>query len=182
MKGIVFVHFIEMVDKRFSIEVTERLLETSALSSGGIYTTVGTYDFEEMVSLLTNLSKIVGVPVDQLLKEFGRYLFEVFVKHFPAFFDGIHSTFDFLPQVHSYVHLEVRKLYSDAELPVFTCQFTEPGVLHMKYESTRNLQDLAEGLIAGCIEHFGETLKVERKTLEGKQPATLFIISKQQIS
>ena len=178
MKGLVFVHFLEMVDKRFSIEVSERLIQTSDLPSKGIYTTVGTYDFGEMAALVTNLSRITGIPVSELLKEFGRYLFGVFVKYFPAFFEGINSTFEFLPQVHSYVHLEVEKLYADAELPVFTCDDSDPDKLLMTYKSTRNLPDLAEGLMLGCIEHFGEELTVSRKTPEGDQQATLFIISK----
>lgn len=182
MKGIVFVQFLEMVDEKFSMEVSERLIENSDLPSKGIYTTVGTYDVAEMVSLVTNLSKITAIPVPELLREFGRYMFGGFVKHFPAFFEGVNSTFEFLPRVDSYVHLEVRKLYSDAELPEFTCDFPDPDTFHMTYRSSRHLQDLAEGLILGCIEHFGEHLAVSRKTPEGDPQATLFIVSRQRTS
>jgi hypothetical protein len=55
IKGIVFVEFIEMVDNQFSLEMSERLIEMTDLPSKGVYTSVGTYDFNEMLTLF-------GVP------------------------------------------------------------------------------------------------------------------------
>ena len=40
MKGIVFSEFIDMVDDKFSIEMSERLIDEVELPSGGAYTTV----------------------------------------------------------------------------------------------------------------------------------------------
>jgi len=177
MKGLVFVEFIEMVENGFSIEMSDRLIEMSDLPSNGIYTSVGTYDPQEMVTLVGNLSTLTGIPASDLLKNFGRYLFKRFVESFPNFFKGITSSFVFLSQVNSYVHLEVRKLYEDAELPTFECTSPVSGQLQMKYQSKRNLPDLAEGLILGCIDYYGEQLEVERKSIPGNPLATLFIIS-----
>ncbi len=44
--------------------------------------------------------------------------YHLIVTTFPAFFVRITSTFEFLPQVESYVHLEVRKLYPEVEKAV----------------------------------------------------------------
>ncbi len=38
-----------MVEDRFSLEIAERLIEESNLDSRGIYTSVGTYDYQEIV-------------------------------------------------------------------------------------------------------------------------------------
>ena len=83
---------------------------------------------------------------------------------------------EFLPSVENYVHLEVLKLYPDAELPFFSCTSPEPGMMIMTYRSKRNLPDLAEGLILACIDHFDESLLVRRETIEGDPPETRFII------
>ena len=176
MKGVVFTEFMEMVEGRFPVETCEKLIEESNLRSNGVYTSVGTYDHNEMVTLVTNLSALVGVPVPDLLKEFGRHLFKHFVTKFPGFFDNITSTFEFLPRVESYVHLEVRKLYPDAELPTFISDFPQPGQLNMTYRSIRNFPDLAEGLILGCIEHFGEQIEIKRESLPENPSAVLFTI------
>jgi hypothetical protein len=176
MKGKLFTEFFELVDDRFSFETSERLIEMSHLPSEGIYTAVGTYDSQEMATLVSNLSTLTGVPVPDLLKEFGRHLFKRFLTSFPDFFEGITSSLEFLPRVDSFVHLEVRRLYPDAKLPSFTCTKPKPGAMLMTYRSKRRLSDLAEGLILACIDHFGESLVVRRETDRNDPTETRFVI------
>ena len=178
MKGIVFTEFFEFVEGRFSPEIAEQLIEQSTLPSQGIYTSVGTYDHGEMVTLVSTLATISEIGVPDLLKEFGRHLLKQFVIKFPPFFDGISSTFEFLPKVDSFVHVEVKKLYPDAELPTFSCVFPISDQLQMTYVSDRNLPDLAEGLILGCMEYFGEQIEVVRSAVAGNPRATLFTMTR----
>ncbi len=180
MKGIVFSEFLDMVEDKFSIETTERLIDEVKPPSGGAYTTVGTYDPQEMVDLVAKLSEITSISVPDLLKTFGRHLLMRFVEIFPDFFEGVTSALDFLPLVESYVHLEVKKLYNDAELPSFTCVSPNPGRLEMTYRSVRNLPDLAEGLILGTVDHFNERVEVRRESIPEDPSAELFIITKLQ--
>lgn len=180
MKGMVFTEFFEFMDDRFSYETTERIIEMSHLPSEGIYTSIGTYDHHEMVTLVSNLSNLTGLSGAELLKSFGQYLFKRFLTSFPAFFEGINSSLEFLPRVNDVVHIEVRKLYADAELPTFSCEVSQPGSMAMIYSSSRNMADLAEGLILGCIEHYGESLKVRRENLLESTPRTIFFITPKQ--
>jgi hypothetical protein len=178
MKGVVFTEFFEFVEGRFSPDIADQLIEGATLPSKGIYTSVGTYDHGEMVTLVTNLSVISKIGVPDLLKAFGQHLLQQFVIKFPPFFSRTTSTFEFLPKVDSFVHVEVKKLYPDAELPTFSCNFPTPDQLQMTYESDRHLPDLAEGLILGCLEHFGEQMEVVRKSVPGNPRATLFTITR----
>lgn len=89
MKGVVFTGFFEFVESRFSPEIAEQLIEISTLSSQGIYTSVGTYDHGEMVTLITNLAGLSGSGASDLLKKFGQYLLRQFVIKFPPFFTGV---------------------------------------------------------------------------------------------
>ena len=177
MKGIVFSEFFNMVDERFSIEMSERLIDEVKPSSGGAYTTVGTYDTQEIVDLVVKLSEITKISTPDLLKEFGRYLLGRFAKTFPQFFREETSTLEFLSKVESYVHLEVKKLFSDTELPSFTCVSPFLGRLEMEYRSTRNFQDLAEGLILGTADHFNEHIEVKRESIPEDPSAELFIVT-----
>jgi len=180
MKGIVFSEFLDMVDDKFSIEMSERLIDEVNPPSGGAYTTVGTYDSQEIVDLVAKLSEFSSIPVPDLLKAFGRHLLKRFVVMFPEFFEEATSTLNFLPKVESYVHLEVKKLYNDAELPSFTFATPHPGRLEMTYRSSRNLPDLAEGLIQGTADHFNERIEVKRSSLPEDPSVELFIIIKLQ--
>ncbi|MFC4304958.1 heme NO-binding domain-containing protein [Cohnella boryungensis] len=165
VKGIVFTNFIEMVEQKFSLEVADGIITDAALPSGGSYTTVGTYSHTEMIRLVSELGKRTGVPVSDLIRTFGEYLFEQLVDLFPHFIDTNRSVFDFLPKVDSYIHAEVRKLYPDAELPSFSYEVSGPDRFVMVYRSARPFADLAEGLINGCIAYYGEPIEMFREEL-----------------
>lgn len=181
MKGIVFTEFLEMVEEKFSPELCDRMIEQAGTDSQGVYTSVGTYDYKEMVAMVGALSALTNVPVPELLKAFGRHLLGRFVVTFPQFFEGMSSTFEFLPKVESLVHMEVRKLYPDAELPTFSFAKSEPGRMEMTYRSSRGFADVAEGLILGTMDHFGESLKLERTDLNEAKTAAIFTITDPQL-
>ena len=82
----------------------------------------------------------------------------------PAFFSGVDSAFTFLASIDGHIHVEVRKLYPDAELPRFECRMLGPSQMEMIYTSSRPFADLAEGLIVGCAKHFGQPMTIERST------------------
>ena len=177
MKGIVFTELLKMVEDAHGYDMVDTIIEKSDLPSGGVYTAVGTYDHTEAVSLVVNLSKETGAPVPDLLKAFGNHLFNVLAGAYPSFLEGAEDELDFLESVENYIHVEVRKLYPDAELPNFTCTRPHSDTqLHMIYESGRHLEDLCEGLIRGSLVHFKSEATIERSAL--KDGRELFIITK----
>lgn len=180
MKGIVFTEFIEMVEDKFSIQVADRLLDECDLPSGGIYTAVGTYDHHEIVSMVVKLSEISGIPVPGLINAFGQYLFPRFHALYPNFFEGVNNAFDFLESIDSVIHIEVLKLYPDAELPKFDSYRPNSETLVMTYYSDRHMGDLAEGLIQACVNHYGEPYEVHRENLQEPGQPVRFTIRKPQ--
>jgi Haem-NO-binding len=176
-KGIVFTEFLEMVEDKFSLELCDSMIEQAGTESDGVYTSVGTYDYKEMVAMVGALSSLTNIPVPELLKAFGQHLLGKFVVTFPQFFEGMSSTFEFLPKVESYVHLEVKKLYPDAELPSFSFAKIGPGRMEMTYKSSRGLADVAEGLIIGTMKHFGESLDLKRTDLKDDKSVTIFMFT-----
>jgi hypothetical protein len=179
MKGLIFTEFLEMVEAKFSPDMLDRILETADLPSGGAYTAVGTYDHAEMVELVTCLSRETGISAHDLVRAFGTYLFERFHQTFPMYFEGVRSTFDFLRHVQDYIHVEVCKLYPDAELPSFAHETPAPDRFVLVYRSSRPFSVLAEGLIKGCIAHFGEPIDLAVEDLSGgKETSARFLLSK----
>lgn len=163
MKGIVFREFIDMVEARFSIETADKIIESSNLASGGAYTSVGTYDHREIVELVGHLSQATDTPVPVLLRAFGEHLFTRFAVLYPSHFAAQDSAFGFLSILDNKIHVEVKKLYPDAELPVFEHDSPDPDKMAFVYRSKRPFADLAEGLIRGCIAHFGESIALTRE-------------------
>ena len=178
MKGIVFTEFLEMVESEFGYNMVDNIINKSDLPSGGIYTSVGTYAFSEMGMLLHNLSTDTGLSMPQLLNAFGKYLFNTFVKNYPGFFESAPNAFKFLESIEDHIHVEVKKLYPDAELPSFDTKYISPDQLEMIYKSERRMADFAEGLIEKTLEHYGEEAKIEKEKLNENGSIVRFIITK----
>ena len=181
MKGIVFCEFVEMMEQEFSGEMADEIISGAQLESGGAYTTVGTYDHHEMLTLVTRLSEKTGMPVPDLINAFGRYLFGRFFELYPAFFEGVDGAFSFLDRIEEHVHVEVRKLYPDAELPTFATSRPNDDTMVMVYQSKRPFADLAHGLIEGCIAHYDEPVNVESEDLSNDgRTHVRFTLTRQQ--
>jgi hypothetical protein len=171
MKGVVFTEFLDMVDSRFGAQCVEEIIDASDLPSGGMYTAVGTYDHKEIVALVQALSAHSKLPVATLLKVYGEHLFSRFAALYPMFFIGQTNAIDFLAGIEDVIHTEVKKLYPDAQLPRFEVLHKTADRLELLYISAHQFEDLAEGLIAGCIKHFEQPLNCTRRE-EATAPGT----------
>ncbi len=178
MKGIVFTEFMELVESKFGEDTMEDMLEAADLSSDGSYTSVGTYDHNELVKMVEELSKITKVDVPDLIKAFGNHLGVVFYTKFTTFFEQADGTLEFLKSIDDHIHVEVAKLYPDAELPVFAYKEHEDGSFHLFYSSTRGFSDLAHGLIEATSGYYKESFSIEREdSIEGSTHKTHFVLT-----
>lgn len=116
MKGVVFTEFMELVETRMGLEMLDRIITEADLPNDGAYTSVGTYDHAELVRLVQALSNASGLTVPQLIHLFGEHLFQRFSVQYKALFADSRTAFDFLARIDDVIHVEVRKLYPDAEL------------------------------------------------------------------
>ena len=179
MKGMVFTEFLEVVEDTFGIEMTEDVITAANLASGGAYTAVGNYDHGEMLAMVDALSAASGIPNQSLARTFGAYLFKRFTTLYPQFFVDVDNAFDMLARIDGYIHVEVHKLYADAELPHILTERDAAGRMRLLYRSTRPFADLADGLIRGCIEHFGETIDMVRvKTDDTAGAQAVFVLTR----
>ncbi|WP_298484386.1 heme NO-binding domain-containing protein [uncultured Maribacter sp.] len=161
MKGIVFTEFLEMVELEFGLEVVDSIIENSNLPSEGIYTSIGTYDFNEMLSLITNLSAEVKAPVDDLIYAFGLFLFNSLVTAHPEVVENYKSPLGLIYAIEDHIHVHVKKLYPEAQLPTFKILETTQYSMSLIYCSSRGLYRLAHGLIEKTFEHFNATATVK---------------------
>lgn len=178
MKGIVFTEFFEMVEGVHGYEMVDQLIMDNDLPSGGIYTAIGTYAHSEMVTLVMDLGKKTKTSVPTLLQAFGQHLFGTFEKGYPMFFEGANNAFDFLESIEKHIHVEVRKLYPDAQLPNFSTKRIGDNTLEMIYYSDRSMSDFALGLIEKTFEHYGEKATIKREFLIENGSEVQFLIEK----
>ncbi|OLP44421.1 heme NO-binding domain-containing protein [Rhizobium oryziradicis] len=175
MKGVVFTEFLAFVSESWDEDMADDIVEASSLASGGAYTSVGTYDHREIICLLEALSVRVTLSKEALMQQFGFYLAGRFSVFFPQFFTRCGTLFAFLASIDDYIHVEVKKLYPDAELPSFDVLDSDEAQMSMRYRSSRKMEALAEGLIYGAAHHFGRTINVVAK--DGGDGSVIFVIN-----
>ena len=154
MKGVIFTELFNLVENLKDADFVDDLIEECNLPSGGAYTSVGTYDYAEMQTLVFALAEKTGLPVPALMEAFGRFLFSRFHVLYPALFAGHSCPIEFLAQIEAVIHKEVLKLYPEAQLPSFDILEHSSTTITLQYKSCRGLAPLALGLIQGCIAHF----------------------------
>lgn len=177
MKGIVFTEFLDLVEAKFGAEILEEMLDAADLKSGGAYTAVGYYDHAEMLELLGILTKRTGVPLKDLAHCYGEYLFNSLAKRYPQFIDRCETAFDLLESIDQHIHVEVKKLYSDAEVPHMRCERESEHSMRMHYESARPFADLAYGLIIGAVKLYQESVKIDVVSQSNDSKAAEFLLT-----
>ncbi len=154
MKGVVFNLLEDMVEKNFGVEVWDALLDETG--QDGVYVSSESYPDEMLFALVVAAHEKSGIPINDLVRAFGEFLFPQFYKDNQEFFKPGLTLKSFLLLVDRVIHVEVRKLHPDAGLPQFEYVDEDDSELTMIYTSPRKLCMLAEGLIAGAAMHFDE--------------------------
>ncbi|MDC1504454.1 heme NO-binding domain-containing protein [Winogradskyella sp.] len=177
MKGIVFTEFLDLVEAKFGLEMVDAIIESSQLESKGIYTSVGTYEFSEMLQLLKQLSANTDISIDNLLLVYGEHFFSVIETSYPSLLATYKGPIDMLSSIENHIHIEVRKIYPDAELPTFkTIQKTDTSLI-MIYKSSRAMHHFGLGLMNKTFEHFNSTAKIVLEKLNEDGTEVKFMIT-----
>ncbi|RJX68360.1 guanylate cyclase [Vibrio sinensis] len=161
MKGIIFTEFMDLVEEKFGLEILDKVLQDA--EDNGVYTSVGSYDHRDLVKLIVQLSQETGVSVEDLQKVFGQSVFQKLYARLPenASLLECKNCFQFIRLVEDYIHIEVRKLYAEANPPKFVFISESQSELVFDYHSARCMSHVCLGLVEGCAAHFNQSVSVE---------------------
>lgn len=161
MKGLVFIEFLKMAEFAFGEEKVDHVLDSITLPSGGSYTAVGYYECSELISLVDAFSRLGGITKPDLERQFGHWVMNSFKSGYPEFFQKYASPFEMLEAIENDIHVEVRKLYPDAELPSFKAMRRNDAELDLEYISKNPLAHFCHGLIEGCYNQYEQTGQID---------------------
>ncbi|WP_157964673.1 heme NO-binding domain-containing protein [Algibacillus agarilyticus] len=160
MKGIVFNVLQEFVEQNVSYIAWDNAISTLSLPSNGVYISADNYNDEELFSLVGYFCEHLTLEPSVLVRQFGEFLFASLIEMAPAEAQNATDLRTFLNMVEHLIHVEVLKLYHDANLPSFDYPKANDNELIMIYRSPRKLCFLSEGLILSAAKHFKEQVKV----------------------
>ncbi len=164
MKGVIFNLVEEVVTTQFGEQAWDEILDSAG--ADGAYTSLGNYPDVQFAGLIRAMSGRNGRPEREALAWFGRQAMPILAQRYPEFFAAHRGLRSFLLSLNDVIHAEVRKLYPDADVPVFEFETPagtnahDPLLIH--YRSKRRLCLLAEGFIYGAADCFKEMIKVSQ--------------------
>ena len=158
MKGIIFNLIEEVISQDYGADAWDDLLEGTPVS--GTYSAVATYPDSELGAIVDSAAAMTGLTPGQLLRYMGRRSLPLMAARYPELFTMHTGARTFLLSLNEVIHPEVRKLYEGAQPPHFGFQEQSDGTLVMEYHSHRALCSLAEGLVMGAADQFGETVTI----------------------
>ncbi|MCF3973029.1 heme NO-binding domain-containing protein [Paracoccus salsus] len=163
---MIFVELLAMADDLLGEAAVDEVLDSVPLSSGGAYSTVGNYPCSDLMHLVGAFSDRANTSSADLQRAFGKWMHARFVETYPTHFAARTDALSMLEAIEGEVHVEVRKLYPDAELPTFESHRLADGrSLRLIYRSPRALPDVCHGLIEACVLHFGQPAHISRRDL-----------------
>ncbi|SFZ95144.1 Haem-NO-binding [Flaviramulus basaltis] len=131
-----------------------------------------------MLSLLSHLSKKTTISIDDLLLVYSEHFFDVLVNSYPELIKQYKDPIDMLASIESHIHVEVQKIYPDAELPTFQIQNKTKNSLTMIYKSSRAMYYFGLGLMNKTFEHFNSSAEIIMEKLKEDGTEVKFIITK----
>lgn len=157
MKGVIFNVVEEVLGEAFGPEMWDRAVDRAG--ADGAYTSLGNYPGGDLTKIVAAVSELANLSRDQVLAAAGRLGFKHLAGRHAELLAGATDWRGVLEQLDGIIHPEVRKIYPDAQVPMFEAQRGD-GTLVLEYRSHRQLCRLAEGLIQGLGDWYTTELDV----------------------
>lgn len=179
MYGLINISVKNLVIEKFGHQKWEAIYQQAGLEDD-IFLSNKTYDDRITYDLVAASSKVLGLPAEDILKEFGRYwVLNVAPTGYGKLLDAAGKNYDeFLLNLPSF-HTRVVLIYPEVKPPNFEVIRLDDGRLKLIYNSTRpGLLPFIFGLLDGLAERFNVKTDVQYLGLDKTGINHEFIISK----
>lgn len=171
MKGVIFNIAEKFVETKYGNDALEALYNEANFSTKDPFIGPLTYPDADMLEMVRAGCKLLKLTPDELLYNLGVFAFSGLAERHPVFLKDIDHPKEFLKTVENVIHIEVKKLYEDADLPTFQYEEPHPNELIITYFSKRKLYSFMSGLIEGVAQHYKVPIEQKKtmKTLKGHE-------------
>jgi len=161
MQGIIYNALAEFVETTAGMAVWNEAVESSHLLSEGAFTSGQTYPDEDAVTLAVFVANKLELELPDALRAFGKFLFGFLLDRVPLGVKEFKSTQDLLASLSGTIHAEVNRLHPDSYTPLIDYLPESESKGMIVYRSKRKLCAIAEGLILGAAEHYGQQVRMK---------------------
>jgi len=167
MHGLIFVTWEKYLSERFSGSVLSTYRETVGRTPATAPLASHVYEDDLLLAGVAAAHQITAVPVETLLREFGRYFItNGLTRHLCAYIlTQVNSARDLLLAMHD-AHQQMSRLPDGLTPPLFQyrTRTRKSSELTLIYDSPRKLCPLLIGAIEGAAKRYGEQVRIVERT------------------
>jgi len=112
------------------------------------------------------------------LLTYAEHFFGVLVSSYPGLIEKYDDPIELISSIENHIHVEVQKIYPDAELPTFEVVEKTPSTLIMIYKSSRAMYNFGLGLMNKTFDHYDSTASILLEKIKEDGTEVKFSITK----
>lgn len=159
MHGIIFAELRNYAETRHGKGTWDKLLKSAALENK-VYLPVREYPDAEVVALVAAASMMTGLPVAEVLEDFGEFIAPALIRMFGHLLWPEWKTIDVIDNTEGTIHHVVRVKNPGAKPPELQTVRHGEDEVTLVYTSPRQMCALAIGIGKGLAKHFKEKIAV----------------------
>lgn len=160
MQGLIFQQFKEFIRKKLGFGFWDDIRRKAGVETT-LYAPVQAYSDHELLSLLRSGAEKLGIPVQPMLEEFGKFFVKGFVRSRPYLIDPKWHLLDLLEHSPEMLATVEKRNLPDAPAAILHCTRDSPEQVTMRYSSKRKLCGFGRGLIKGFSDYYHEPVTIE---------------------
>lgn len=174
--GLLFIELHKYISKKLGQDSWNSLLQQSGLGPR-IYLASQEYPDEEMVSLISSTSEIIGLPHPAILEDFGEFFGLEVIRIYGSFINPEWKALDLIERAGELVDAAIRSRSPETRKPDFKCSRTSADEVIITYDSPRKWCGLTKGFVKGIAEHFNEEVLITETScmLKGAPVCTISV-------
>lgn len=165
MYGLVNRGLEELICHKHGTAAWERIKEEAEVDLE-VFIRMDAYPDEVTYRLVGAASRILDIPVDKLLHDFGvHWTLYTGQEGYGSLLDGAGASLHEVLANLDDLHVRVGLMYPQLRPPSFRCTDVTPNSLVLHYYSQREgLAPMVVGLVEGLGHHFGKSLRITPQT------------------
>ena len=160
MHGTIFFELKKYVETKLGGREAWNNLLLEADLGARTYEVMGDYPDSDAIQLISTASRITGVPVPDILQDFGEFIAPDLLQMYGSVIDPKWKTLDVIEHTEQQIHSVVRLHNRDAHPPELKCIRTSENEVVIEYSSQRKMCDVAKGISKGLAKHYHENVSI----------------------
>lgn len=161
MQGLIFQQLKEFIRKKLGMGFWDDIRKSAGVETT-LYAPVQAYPDGELLSLIRVMAEKLGLPVQPMLEEFGRFFTQGFMRTRSYLIDPSWGYLDLLEHGPEILAKVEKRTSPDSPMAFVHVTRDAPDQVTVRYASKRKLCSFVKGMFLAMADHYSEQVVIEQ--------------------